>query len=850
MKAVRLRTEYLNNPIGIDMAHPRMFWNCEGGVKQTAYRIVTDKWDSGKVESSSMHADYPLELSSRERVCWKVCLWDENGLQGEWSEAFFETGLLYESDWNSQWITGDYVPSKKKRYPADHFRKRFTVSDISKARLYISACGLYEAFINGKRAGDFVLAPGSTDYRKRIQYQTYDVTDLLKAGENELVLVLADGWYRGSIGAKGFTCVFGKETAVIAQLEMTDHKGNVTTIGTDGSFEWSNDGEIRFADLKDGEIVDLNSQPTFSGHAKVCAKAVILTSGNNTFIREQECFEPIRSFKAPSGKLIYEFRQNLAGILAFKVNARKGDRIDIRLGEMLDRDGELTLKNIQCIRKGKRTPLQQISLICKEGLNEYHGRFTISGFKYAEVSLSRPDSTVLFDLRQIALYSDIPTAGEFECDNDLINTFVQNTLWSLKSNSADVPTDCPTRERMGWTGDSQVFFNTASFLTEYAAFARKHLRDIYDRQDKNGRLPQIAPYNAEDSFMDVMNGSVGWADAGVLIPFRFYKKYGDDRLLRHYYPDMVRYAKFMIRRCGRPKGIYAVYAKPLHLSKKNRKYGVNTGQSYGEWAEPSDVKAVVWTDFCVPHPEESMAYTSYILSLMTEISDIVGNTEDKALFIEYAEGVKEAYRELVTKPAHTLDTDRQAKLVRPLYMELLTEEQMEFARIRLIKALDNYGWRLGTSFLSTPFILDVLATFDIEACYRLLENEEKPGWLYMAKHSTGTVWEDWDGPEGSQAGIASLNHYSKGAVVEWLFKGMCGINVVGEKRFKIAPAIGGKETFARGSYDSIYGRVSAEWQRNGEKVSFSLSIPVNTTAEFVYNGIVKEFQPGNYEFEV
>ncbi|MBP5152754.1 MAG: family 78 glycoside hydrolase catalytic domain [Lachnospiraceae bacterium] len=850
MKAVRLQTEYLNNPLGIDMAHPRMLWNCEGGVRQTAYRIVTDKWDSGKVESSSMHADYPQELLSRERVNWKICLWDEENEQGEWSEAFFETGLLKENDWTSQWITGDYAPSKKKRYPADCFRKYFEAPKSLKARLYISACGLYEAYINGQRVGDFVLAPGSTDYRKRVQYQTYDVTDLLRPGKNELTLVLADGWYRGSIGAKGATCVFGKQTAVKAQLEIIDSEGHVTVVATDETFEWSNDGNIRFADLKDGEIVDLNSQPTYSGFAKTCNKAVPMTSGNNTFVREQESFAPVRSFKTPTGKLIYEFPQNLAGILAFKVEARKGDRVDIRLGEMLDVNGELTLKNIQCVRKGKATPLQEIHLVCKDGLNEYHGRFTISGFKYAEVSISASEPLELTDLKQIALYSDLPETGSFSCDNELINTFVDNTVRSLKSNSADVPTDCPTRERMGWTGDSQVFFNTAAFLTEYAAFARKHLRDIYDRQDKNGRLPQIAPYNAEDWFMNVMNGSVGWADAGVLIPYRFYLRYGDDRLLRQYYSDMVRYAKFMIRRCGGAKGIYAIYAKPLHLSKKNRKYGVNTGQSYGEWAEPADVKSFVWTDFCRPNPEESMAYTSYILSLMAEISEIVGDTKDKALFEEYSEGVKAAYRELVTKPDHTLDTDRQAKLVRPLYMNLLTEEQAGFARKRLIQALDNYGWRVGTGFLSTPFILDVLTSIDVEACYRLLENEEKPGWLYMAKHSTGTVWEDWDGPEGAQSGIASLNHYSKGAVVEWLFKGMAGIDIAGENRFRIAPVIGGKETHVKCSYSSVYGTVSSQWRREGDRVSFSLSIPVNTTAEFVYNGTVKVFPPGNYEFEV
>ena len=401
---------------------------------------------------------------------------------------------------------------------------------------------------------------------------------------------------------------------------------------------------------------------------------------------------------------------------------------------------------------------------------------------------------------------------------------------------------------MGWTGDSQVFFETATFLTNYAAFTRKHIVDVYDRQDKNGRLPQIAPYSAEDWFMNVMNGSVGWADVGILTPYRFYKKYGDKRLLIDNFDNMERYAKFMINRCGRTKGIYAIYARPLHLSKENRKYQVNNGQSYGEWAEPNDVKAFVWTDFCMPHPEESMAYTAWMMKIMVEVCDIVGNDTNKELYLEYAEGVKKAYQELITKPNYTIDTDRQAKLVRPLYLGLLNEEQASFAKERLIKALDNYKWRLGTGFLSTPFILHVLSDINPEYAYRLLENEEMPGWLYMAKNSTGTIWEGWEGPT-AQLGISSLNHYSKGAMVEWLFNGMCGINVINENEFLIKPIIGGKETYAEASYDSIYGRISLAWKKEQDKVLIDLDIPSNTSATFSFCDTLEVLKPGKYHYE-
>ncbi len=850
MNIIRIQTDYLTEPLGIDITNPRIRWNLQDVKKQTAYEIRytvnggTEK-TGGIIESDSMFYDFKETFGSRDRVTFYVrALCD-----GTWVESdphTFEMGLLKPSDWIAKWITGNYRPNKRTRYPVDCFRKSFQLSDVKRARLYISACGLYEATLNGQRVGEFVLAPGSTDYRKRVQYQTYDVTGMLKDGGNTLELLLADGWYRGSIGAKGMTCIFGTETAVIAQLEAEHSDGRKETVITDDSFRWSNDGELRFADLEDGEIVDKNRTSSYTGTAKITRRTVPLTASDNTFVREQETFRPVRTFMTPSGKKIYEFEQNLAGILFFYVDAKMGDEVHIRMGELLDADGELTLKNIQCVHKGKPTPLQEVHLICKDGRNDYHGRFTIAGFRYVEV-----DGDIdLRDLTQIALYSDLEETGDFSCDNELINILVRNTRWSLKSNSTDVPTDCPTRERMGWTGDSQVFFNTASYLTNYAPFARKHLVDVFDRQDKNGRLPQIAPYNAEDWFMDVMNGSVGWADVGVLIPWRYYEKYGDDRLLRRYYDDMVRYAKFMIRRCGPARGIYAIYAKPLRLSSENRKYGINNGQSYGEWAEPADVKAFVWTDFCAPNPEESMAYTVYILDLMLKISALLGRTENNALFTEYRDGIKRAYQELVTKEAHTLDTDRQAKLVRPLYMNLLTEEQTAFAKERLLKALENYGYRLGTGFLSTPFILDVLASYDIDACFRLLENEEMPGWLYMAKNSTGTIWEDWAGPSGKQAGIASLNHYSKGAVVEWLIAKMAGIQMDGENHFRIAPCVGGKEKTARATYQSVYGKVTSEWVLEDGTVSVCVTVPGNTSAEFVYGDVRKELMPGTHRFTV
>lgn len=845
MKAIDLKTEYLVNPIGIDIQKPRLMWNCEGGIKQSAYRIVAvsggkTAWDSGKVNSSSMRAEYPDYLPSRRRVEWKVQLWDESNNAGDWSEtAFFETGLLSAGDWQARWIAGDYRVNKRKRYPVDCFKKSFTANGVKKARLYVTACGLYEVKINGARVGNFMLAPGHTDYRKRIQYQTYDATDLIQDGANEITAELADGWYRGSCGAWGLKNQYGTQTKLLVQLELIGSDGKMMRICTDESWEWSNDGAIRLADNKDGEVVEAARIPSYSGKARITKCKVVPTASNNVPLTEHERFVNAEIITTPKGKTVLNFGQNIAGYVSFAVKAKAGQKIKLRFGEMLDKDGELTLKNIQCATKKRATPLQEITYICKEGLNTYKTKFSIFGFQYMEV--------MGCDVREgkfevIAVYSDMEGTLSFESSNKLLNKFVECTRWSAKNNSADVPTDCPTRERHGWTGDSQLFFTTAAYLFNYAPFAKKHLRDVYDWQKRNGKLPQIAPYGGVDFYMATMNGAPGWADVGILIPYRFYKQYDDVAILKEYYGGMRRYAEFIIGRMGRK----TLLSKPLHLKHKYRKYAINCGQAYGEWAEPADVHPMHWTDMILPKPEVATAYASWMMRLMSEIADILGKGEDEKRYAFYAEKAKEAYRAIRQTAEYPLDTDRQAMLVRPLYLNLLDERQTKYARERLIRATENYGWRVGTGFLSTPLILDVLADIDVEYAYKLLENEEMPGWLFMPKAGATTVWESWEGTQ-AQGGIASLDHYSKGAVLEWVFSKMCGITVAGENKFRIAPMPGGSFSFAKAKYKSVYGEVSSGWEKTENGWKYNISIPANTTADIVLpDGRKKTVGAGGY----
>lgn len=849
MKAISLRTEYLVNPIGIDIRHPRLLWNCEGGTKQTAYRIVAKSygkivWDSGKIASESMHADYPNDLASRQRVEWNVTLWDENDSEGELSEtAFFETGLLSASDFRAKWISGNYRVNKKKRYPVDCFKKEFSAHNVVKARLYITACGLYEATINGKRVGDFVLAPGHTDYTKRIQLQTYDVTNLLCDGENVITVELADGWYRGSCGAWGLRNQYGTQTKLYAQLEITDKSGNKAVIGTDKTWRWSDDGKIRFADNKDGEIIEAWRTPSYNGFAKETKCDVTPVSSNNVPVTEHERFSAVNIITTPSGAKVLDFGQNIAGYISFAVNAKKGQKIKLRFGEMFDENGEFTQKNFQCANKKRTrvTPLQQIEYYCKDGLNEYKTKFAVFGFQYvlieSDVEWKKEDFTA------VSVCSDMEETLSFDSSNELLNKLVQATRWSAKNNHADVPTDCPTRERHGWTGDAQIFCNTAAYLFNYAPFARKYVRDMIDGQRKNGKFRQITPKGGIDFYMDFMDGSAGWSDAGVLIPYRIYKRYGDKKILENSYAAMKKYAEFKIKTLGK----WYPTAVRTGIDRKYKKYISNYGQSYGEWAEPTEVHITGFKDFACPHPEETTAYIVYMLQTMAEIAEVLGKTEDKKRFSEYAEKAKTGYGKLIECPEFTLDTDRQAKLVRPLYMGLLDEKQTEFAKKRLIAALEHYDWRLGTGFLSTPFILYILEDIDVEYAYRLLENEQMPGWLFMPKMNANTIWESWEGTE-AQGGIASLDHYSKGAVLEWVFSEMCGIKVSGENEFTIAPKAGGKFTFAKCEYQSVYGKVSCGWVRENGKTVYTISVPANTSARIVLPDGERTVTAGEYEY--
>ena len=861
MKAIRLKTEYLAEPLGLGIKAPRFHWNCEGGKKQSAYQVICKRnneaiWDSGKILSSAMtHIPYEGKpLASRDRVNWAVTLWDENDVPGEAAESWFEMGLLESADWKAKWITGDYKPSKKNRYSVDCFCKQFAVAkEIASARLYASARGIYDVHINGSRIEDFILAPGMTDYRKRIQYQTYNVTDLLKK-DNTVELRLADGWFRGSSAAYGATCVYGVQTSVMAQLEVTYTDGSKETVCTDDSWAWSNDGPIRFADLKDGEVYNALMTPSYSGKAKVVgAPKAPLVASNNVPVKEKEHFAP-KLLIAADGTRVLDFGQNIAGYLEFTVQGKTGEVFRLFCGEILDEDGHVDLSNIQESVSAKRydnmammmklmtgkasgvptlTPLQEIRFTCSGGMDHYKTSFAVFGFQYVQI-----DGDVEFDnIEAIAVYSDMAETGDFSCSNELINKLYRNTLWSMKGNFLDLPTDCPTRERLGWTGDAQIFFDTGAYLMDTSAFFRKWIQDMEDAQYKDGLLPAVLPYQGVEMMYKTTGQSVGWADAVYLVPYRYYKRFGDKTMLESSWTMMKKYADYLLSHLGM-KDKKEAKANPYNA------YTYEKGMHLGEWLEPEEFQEKISAGKQPKHPEEATAYLHLAMKTMAEIAEVLGRTEEKETYEKYADGAKKAYDHLFVKTG-TLDTNRQAKIVRPLALGLLDGEEKKTAQNRLVKAVTDGNYHVGTGFLSTVFLLGVLTEAgEAETAYKMLESTEKPGWLAEVLEGDTTVWENWEG-------TASRNHYSPGAVCQWLFDTVAGIRQSGENRFVIQPVPGGTLRYAKASYQSIYGNVESSWEKQEGKTVFTVTVPVNCTARLMLpDGCSWILDPGTHSYTI
>lgn len=854
LNAISLRTVYLNNPIGIDRIPLTFSWKLEGdGKKQKAYRILTAHteaeleselylWDSGKVNSESMtHILYDKNVSSRERVYWKVQIWDESNLSGEWSEAaYFEMGLLEQEEWIASWISGDYEPEKGKRYPADEFRKIIHVPDFLRARLYITACGVYEARFNGQRVGNQILTPGLTGYERRMQYQVFDVSDLLKTGENIWDISLGDGWFRGKLGVFGATDVFGNRTCVKGQLEVVGLDGEVFCFVTDGDFAWCNDGPIRFNDMKDGETIDASYIPSYSGKVRETNWNTVLCCSNNVPVIEHERLIP-KVLNTKDGSTVLDFGQNIAGYVEFSIRGKKGHTAKLTMGEMLDKEGNFTLSNL--VQKFEFAPeycddsrFQTITYICGGEEETWKPKFCIQGFRYVKLeNWPRPVEAKHF--RAIAVYSDMQQIGEFHCSSKELELLVQNTLWSMKGNFLDVPTDCPTRERAAWTGDAQLFFDTGCYFMDFTAFFQKWIQDMFDDQAEDGKIynivPKVAPH---EGMSNMVEGSSGWVDAGILIPYRYWKQFADIEVIKKHYLSMKKLADFMVGRMGD--------TSDAELDQKLQpgdlqKYIVTTGFHFGEWNEPEGDM----TDTMLPKYEEATAYLIYSLKCFSEMAAAINEEKDAVKYNEIAELAKRAYQFYFMKDGK-ISATKMCKYVRPLALGLVEKETQEAIGKGLIQLVRQSNHHVGTGFLSTPFVLNVISEAGyLDDAYQMLEKREYPSWIHEIQEGATTVWENWDGR-------ASRNHYSNGAVCGWIFDTVCGVRVIGKNYFRIAPRPGGTLTEAGFSYQSIYGEVSCSWNRIENKMKYQIHIPAGCSAEVDLPGMqVVYLDAGKYYFE-
>lgn len=825
MKAIKLKTERLVNPLGIDIKQPSLSWICQDGITQTAYEIeaVSDGciiWKSGKVSTNKMQVIFGEVLESKQRVSWKVRLWDEADTVGEWSEeAYFEAGILDAAQFVAKWINPELVSDPSIHMPASYLQTTFKAPLGSQARLYITCHGLYEAYLNGMRVGDFVLAPGSDTYNKKLTYQTYDVTELVKEGKNDVQVILGDGWYRSCSGVDGERNLFGEDIALYFQLEVD----GVPVCISDEKWQATQDGPIRENDMQQGEIYDARKEILTSWHeVKVQDFEITHFKGSNSVpVVEQERFAG-KIMITPNGETVIDYGQNLAGYVEFTVDAKEGQTLIMTHGESLDENGNFTIENFQDRKRHKEGEIKQrVELICRNGRNHYKSKFTIWGFRYAKIETDIDLATATFT--SIAVYSNMEQTGSFQCSNEDVNQLVCNSIWSMKSNFCDMPTDCPTRERAAWTGDMGIFIETGLFFADCYPVVRKWLSECRLNQYDDGKLAIIAPPNNPMSqYAGMLASSVGWGDASIIVPYTLYKRFNDVRILEENYEMMQGWYGFLENR-----------AKKINeqntIEKENpyAMYTIDSGVDFGEWCEPG-VSAMA--AMSKPQYKVATAYFARSGRMLAEIAEVLGRSEDAAHYRDTAENAAKAFHFVATDNGK-IHSDRQAEYVRAIAFDLLSEEEIKAAAAELNGKIIENDYHLNTGFLSTPSLCSVLAEYGYqETAYRLLLQDTMPGWLYEVKKGATSIWETWDGINEKGEVSASLNHYSYGAVCGWLFAGVCGIQVEND-RIKIAPQPHQLLGYAKAVYQSSMGEIVSAWKYEQGQFFYEITVPANAKAE-------------------
>lgn len=840
-----LRCEYLTNPLGIDAPVPRLTWTLdspERGARQRAYQILVasgretvrradgDLWDSGKIRSNaSAHVPYGgSHLRSGRRCWWTVRVWDGNDAVSPWAEpAWWEMGLLQDDDWEAVWVGSPGAasasdPKLDGLVPALYLRAVFEAPrQVARARLYVTARGVYEARLNGRRVGADLMAPGWTNYDTRLQYATHDVTELVREGENVLGAILGTGWYAGYLGFEERARHYGARPQLLAQLLLDYPDGASKLICTDGSWRVSA-GPIRYADLYMGEMYDARRKLSgwdTPGYDDRGWEPVEVAGRRRTQRLVAECAEPIRVTqelppvditRPADGVQIVDFGQNMVGWVQLRVRGQAGATVRLRFGEMLNADGTLYTENL-------RTARQMDTYVCRgEGDEVWEPRFTFHGFRYVEVT-GYPGALEADAITGRVIGSATPPAGTFECSHRLVNRLQRNVVWGQRGNFLSIPTDCPQRdERLGWLGDAQIFVRTACCNMDVAAFFTKWMRDVEDGQSRSGAFPDVAP-----RLIVLADGAPAWGDAGVIVPWTIYRCYGDTRIVERHYEAMARWMG------------YLQASSPGHL----RTAGLNN--NYGDWLALDAPSPSGPADSATPRELLATAYYAYDARLLARMARAIGRAGDAQRYQQLFEDIKAAFVGAYVDDDGRVWGETQTGYVLALHMDLLPAALRAAAALHLVENIERHDWHLTTGFVGVGYLLPVLTEAGyVDVAYRLLLADTFPSWGYSIARGATTIWERWDGWTEERGfadpGMNSFNHYSLGSVGEWLYRYVAGIDLdperPGYEQVLIRPHPGGGLTSARAEYRSIRGTIVSDWRRENGCLELRLTIPPNTAA--------------------
>ena len=903
-----LKTEYIRNPYGIDAKNPRFSWKLKSdrrGVVQEAYRIMVVSgfqilWESDWVYSKeSQRVRYegiPLKSAMEARWLVEIIAKDENGkTEKALSErAYFTMGLLNSDDWRCRWIEpkGDFDINLSQ--PSPMLRRTFNVRHgLKRAYIAQTAHGLYEFWINGRLGTEDKFKPGFTSYYYRIQYQMYDITDLLCEGKNVWAVQLGDGWWRGYCG--GIRNSFGTKCQFFGQIVLEYNDGTADIIGTDENFRAST-GALKVSDMFMGDIFDatldvhnwklVNFDDSDWDHVVLSEDAgdAELIPNRSVPVRERERFTA-RPFKDNLGRLVLDFGQNIAGYVRIRLrNTQKGQVVHLTHGETLDKNGNFTQENIKQGHTKTMPNFQEVIYTCRgDDVEEYCPMFSVFGFRYVLLEGYDLKNISIGDFIAVAVYSNMDDIGDFTCSNELVNQLVKNSRWSQKGNFMDVAVDCPTRERNTWTGDNQIYVKTATRFMNVYTFYEKWLQDQAIEQFESGKVSISFPCTTSPHRPETLeeikktnplaalagptgNGSLGedcagWGDAAVYLPYIIYLTYGDKQILENQYETAKRWVDYMLS-CAREHNEVYSELPQYHTAGDDgvldAEYIYDTRMHYGEWQEPlqNQGDVVVTPDLVarmikMGKPLVATAYMRRSSSNLADMAEILGRTDDARFYRKISDRVSGVYEKHLISDEGVIEQGHQAAYVRALAFDLCNGKKREKVAEQLIKEIVNNGFLLNTGFLSTPFLLPTLVDIgEIELAYRILENTEAPSWLHPILLGATTIPEGWYSLDKCQD---SHNHYSFGAVCDFLFGYIAGIRPIWEKpgyeEFELKPIPGGSLTYASATFESQYGEIVSSWTIENNEFKYKCKIPTNTLAHLTLpDGNKQSLLSGEYKF--